>query len=465
MDWNQLLNETRRKINPKSGELQDYLSENRNQFERDYDRVIFTSSFRRLQDKAQVFPLEASDFVRTRLTHTVEVSTIGRSLALDVGRRLMAEEKVKYPEFDTKIASIVATSCLLHDVGNPPFGHFGESAIQEWFTHEFKIADQLCLTKQQKHDFMHFEGNAQALRIATRLQMHNHDCGLNLTYATLSSMIKYPCSSTEFDSDSNDKSLTKPGYFASEAEVFAKICGETGTNGRRHPLVFLMEAADDIAYSVIDIEDAVKKGVLSFDDVLKFIEDEKRDLKNRFPLMKKLMNDLASFMGNEDHKKLPEPNQVYMHQFRILAHSFMIRACSNAFLANYTEIMEGTYSKSLVEDSDAGFLYEALKDLAKEKVYVAKSVLTLEYLGKEVIYGLLDRFVPAVLDVEHRKKTKTSAGKLYHLISPAFRHIELCAGDEPMVYNRLQLVTDFICGMTDTYALDLYQRLTGVKIS
>lgn len=466
MNWTKLLNPNRRKPKDeaaKASRVRSKLDDQRTAFERDYDRVIFTSSFRRLQDKAQVFPLEASDFVRTRLTHSIEVSTIGRSLAVDVGRKLQALHK-EAPRAED-IATVVATSCLLHDIGNPPFGHFGEKAIQEWFQRWFNRGENLEFIKhlkcEQKNDFLHFEGNAQALRIVTRLQALSHDYGINLSFATLGSLIKYPCSSSVFDPDSENKALHKPGYFQSEKGVFEQVVKETGTGNVRHPLVYLMEAADDIAYSVIDIEDAVKKGVLSFQEALDFL---KRELNDKTPdVHTDLFADLDDFMKELEAKDWPELNNAYMQQLRILAHSVMIQACSEAFVANYEAIMKGGFYSELVKVSDARHLVKAFKGLAAKKVYIANSVLTLEYLGKEVIHGLLDRFVPAVLSPE-RKDHRTSAGKLYNLISPTFRDIETRASSKTAVYNNLQLVTDFICGMTDSYALGLYQRLTGVKI-
>lgn len=277
MDWNKLLSEERARES-------NTLSDHRNGFEKDYDRIIPSSSLRRLQDKAQVFPLQENDIVRTRLSHSLEVSAIGRSFGNLIGARLTNDGTVTIQDFPRKMSSLLATVCLVHDLGNPPFGHFGETVIQNWFKQWFEkeifrsYKGVKTLTQDQKNDFMYFEGNAQALRILTRLQFLNDQYGVNFTYGTLAALIKYPHSSSEIN-PSRGKSYSKFGYFQSEKDIVEKIKKATGIGESRHPLSFLMEASDDIAYLAADIEDGVKKGVVKWDQEYEIIKNR---LGNRY---------------------------------------------------------------------------------------------------------------------------------------------------------------------------------------
>ncbi|HCA4054136.1 TPA: dNTP triphosphohydrolase, partial [Listeria monocytogenes] len=257
MEWTTLLNRETisRKRNPGNGDL-------RNAFENDYQRIILSASFRRLQDKTQVFPLEKNDFIRTRLTHSLEVSTIAKSMGTLVGSQIV--ERNIDPSFTEQnireLSDLLASAGLLHDIGNPPFGHFGETAIRQWFAKELptlKIDDisiNSLLEKQMRNDFLHFEGNAQVLRVVTKLhQLFETSYGMNLTSATLNSFVKYPVNSLQINK-THIKSK-KMGYFYSEKDIFEKITEQTGTNGNRHPVTFLLEAADDISYLIADLED------------------------------------------------------------------------------------------------------------------------------------------------------------------------------------------------------------------
>jgi dGTPase len=260
----------------------------RTEFENDFDRVIFSSSFRRLRNKAQVFSLEPHDFVRTRLTHSIEVSTIGRSL----GEGAAAALQERYPALHIlsprDVGAIVATACLLHDIGNPPFGHSGEKAIGGWFALNTESGMKLKLgDDQEKFDVTMFEGNAQAFRIATRLQWSGQDFGMNLTVATLSTLIKYPCASNRVQ-PSGPKPLKKFGYFKADAPTFQTVRSLTGLGDgvRRHPLTYLMEAADDIAYATGDIEDVLKKGFVDYETIRESLiraqSEESRDCVSMF---------------------------------------------------------------------------------------------------------------------------------------------------------------------------------------
>ncbi len=267
MRWSQILSTYR------AGEDEDHLQNDlRSEFEKDYHRIIGSASFRRLQDKTQVFPLDKSDFIRTRLTHSLEVSSIGRSLAQNISESII--ERRLDPTFNLEternVAAVIECAGLIHDIGNPPFGHFGEEAIREWFSRHLprlsyngrSVTD--IMTLQEREDLLNFEGNAQGLRLVSKLHYAENGCGLNLTYALLSTMIKYPRSSVEMNPRAKDVTEKKMGYFRSEEELFSRIQEKTGTKGRRNPLTFILEAADDIAYATADIEDAFKKGFFDF---------------------------------------------------------------------------------------------------------------------------------------------------------------------------------------------------------
>ena len=261
----------------------------RSEFEKDYHRIIGSASFRRLQDKTQVFPLDKSDFIRTRLTHSLEVSSIAKSLGQMISQDIIRSKRD--PQFDIQmqedVCNILQCAGLIHDIGNPPFGHFGETAIREWFAmhlpklmYKGKPVTQY-LNKQMLADFYNFEGNAQALRLLTKLHFLIDENGMNLTYALLDTIVKYPVPSTQIDEDSGDVRTKKMGYFLAEQELYRKIATETGTVGTRHPLTYILEAADDIAYSTADIEDAFKKGCISYVELLYELEQYEKKASER----------------------------------------------------------------------------------------------------------------------------------------------------------------------------------------
>ncbi|WNR45101.1 deoxyguanosinetriphosphate triphosphohydrolase [Paenibacillus roseipurpureus] len=472
MDWENLLSEKRKRG---SNAIKDF----RNGFDMDYDRIISSSSLRRLQDKAQVFPLQDNDFIRTRLTHSLEVSSIGRSFGYQVGQRLIILGKIQDIDFPRKISSLLAVACLVHDIGNPPFGHFGEDVIQNWFkewlfSKEFKKLEKEYILKhgkhilsdQQKNDFMHFEGNAQALRILTKLQFLNDQYGINFTYATLAVLLKYPRSSLEKGKYKDKKSFSKFGYFTSERSIFEDIKRETGIGEFRHPLTFLMESADDIAYSAADVEDGVKKNLVPWENVYLEIKEA---LGDKYSIgFKYLEKQRATAKKNN----VPDINRIHAQNFRVWAQGEMIKACANEFIRNYDQIIRGEYDKELINESSAADIKKKLDEIAIKYCYPSNEVITLELVGDSVIRGLLDMFVPAIIKVDKENSAKKKENKLYHLISENFRYIQkLDEKGEPnksiqdmSLYDKLMLITDFISGMTDTYAVDLFQRLSGVKL-
>lgn len=269
MKWEQLLSGQRQRMGyAKHGTKSNDL---RSEFEKDYHRIIGSASFRRLQDKTQVFPLDKSDFIRTRLTHSLEVSSFGKSLGQNIGEYILTYKKD--PDFTVEmkedICNILQCAGLIHDIGNPPFGHFGETAIREWFQKNLPSLEykgrklEEALLPQMKEDFLNFEGNAQALRLVTKLHYLVDENGMNLTYALLNTIVKYPVSSLEIRS-TQDIRTKKMGYYYADRDLFSEIERETGTKGRRHPLTFILEAADDLAYKTADVEDAFVKGFLSY---------------------------------------------------------------------------------------------------------------------------------------------------------------------------------------------------------
>ncbi|MBA3925670.1 deoxyguanosinetriphosphate triphosphohydrolase [Listeria rustica] len=465
MEWSQLLCKERQRESSSKG------TSYYNEFDKDYSRIVYSSSVRRLQDKAQVFPLQENDFTRTRLTHSLEVASLGRSLAWNIGNWLCEENKLKDFWQVKEFVSIVETASLVHDLGNPPFGHYGEDIIRKWFKKWFESSEfeslkskNLEMSDEEKKDFLYFEGNAQGLRILTKLQILSDEYGANFTYGTLGALTKYPWYST---SEELDPDKPKFGCFQSEKKLFEKIKECTGIGGKRkHPATLLMEAADDIAYLPTDLEDAVKKNAVSWEKIEKAILPKIE--KNHFSLYEKLKENLNTL----DERKIPEIDLVKMQTLKITIQRILIEEVVETFKNNYDIIMDKGLDGKLIEKSNANYLEEICSELCGEFVFSNKEVLTLELVGDKVITELLTLFVGAIVTIERTDKTKTKEQKLYNLISENFRYAKLFDSGVPYkleykdlnLYNRLQLVTDFISGMTDSYAVNLHQQLLGVKM-
>lgn len=442
-------------------------SDLRNVFENDYQRIILSASFRRLQDKTQVFPLEKNDFIRTRLTHSLEVSTIAKSMGTMVGTQIV-RDKID-PKFTveniSELSDLLASAGLLHDIGNPPFGHFGETAIRQWFAKELpiltldKISINNILEKQMCEDFLNFEGNAQVLRVVTKLhQLFENSYGMNLTSATLNSFIKYPVNSLQIDK-SHIKSK-KMGYFYAEKDIFKKITEQTGTLDNRHPVTFLLEAADDISYLIADLEDAVKKGILSIDNLIEILQPEIAP---------------QDYLFKECFEKLLETRKTCMKEISTFqawsttkVRGKLINSVVENFFDNYSAIMAGTFDKALLETSKARGLAKGLEKACFTQIFTDKKIIASELAGKKIIYGLLDLFVPAAIyyDSDIEDPNKDESKRLIKLISDnhlsSYHRNAKDKNEIEKLYLRLLLVTDFICGMTDTYAKDLYQELNGI---
>lgn len=473
--WNKLLCDDRHRPTVRQ------VGEVRTEIARDYGRAVFATPVRRLQDKAQVFPLEPIDAVRTRLTHSLEVSAVARDLAHAVAARLVDEGEIN-PQQAYEIESIAATVGLIHDIGNPPFGHAGEQAIQGWFKAHPEVFKKFPPLRRSKlsADFLEFEGNAQTIRLLAKLQILSDRSGLNLTYATLSAACKYTANSTQAGKPKHYHDRSKPGYFASEQELISAIRKRTGTGYARHPITFLVEASDDIVYSLVDIEDGVKKGVVSWGDHQKqgaanspvhtrcAQSGEIRAILdlNKAVIGQKLLADTA---GKAEKRidgsslKLTGRNrdEAITQYFRTLVIGKAVAAVADEFFARYNDIMTGRYHGELIVDAQrVSGLYKVLKEeIGRKYVYPAKENLRLELLGRNVIHQLISLFYDADPDARTRK----FSGKAYHLLSQNYRTV-FDTPDEheaklPTEYRRLQLITDYICGMTDSFAINLHQEL------
>lgn len=450
----------------------------RNPFDNDYSRMILSSYVRRLQDKAQVFPLEKSDFIRTRLTHSLEVSCFAKGLGLGVEKYLLDKKEIGYKERGY-IPSILQTAGLIHDIGNPPFGHFGEAAISRFFKslsgenpklegYSDKVAKRARkefrnLTHGQQEDFYHFDGNVQGFRILTKLGLAEDNYSYNLCLATLATIIKYPYSAEEGNKRDKGIARKKFGFFQSEKERYEKIIGELGlVGGQRHPLVFLLEAADDIAYSVSDLEDGYKLGCVTIEDI--------KGINILLPEEDRVLE------GGEDSTIC---NDLFVQSVRIKAQSKMLKDCTKTFIDNYGKIIDGSFDEELLNQSDSRALRCECKRLGF-KNFEDKRVLRRELVGDKVITYFLNLFVGAIFSEEVGEQRSKEA-KLLKLIPGNFLDQELRDELErgamqpnedqnsregtDVFYRALMAIVDFISGMTDTYALNLYQELTGQIIS
>lgn len=453
----------------------------RNKFDEDYDRIIYSSSLRRLQDKTQVFPLQQNDFIRTRLTHSLEVSALGESIAWQVVEKLRQKEgNYFYTHKDDlyelkKLPSLVKVACLVHDLGNPPFGHYGEDVIRKWFKNYFEKDIDLNLSAQEQYDFLHFDGNAQNIHILSKLQFLNDEFGMNFTLATLATLMKYPYASH----DEFAKSKKKFGFLSSEQEIFDKIQEETGVgvNGIRHPATYIIEAADDIAYKIADLEDAVKKGIISWDVFYADIKEPLDDLKNKCDNCSQYPYEAKIEYNSK--KDIPNKDLIQYQNFKVFLQGTMVLIAVDNFINHYDEIMSGTYKNSegktghLLDNGSLDKVLERIEAITSRYCFSNAEVLELELRGDRVISDLLDMFVPAVL-TKDTTKTKSKEQKLLNLISENFAYVQ-CLGNKELEsgkswkasisqltdYQKLQIVVDFISGMTDSYAVNLHQRLSN----
>lgn len=431
-------------------------------FDSDYKRIVTSPAFRRLQDKTQVFPLERNDFVHTRLTHSIEVATIAREIAKACAREFKKDKshaaKSEFIHNENNICRILESASLLHDIGNPPFGHFGEDIIRSWFKTELKslLKKRRCDLDITKYlsDFEQFDGNAQALRIITKLHDFSGDYGMDLTFPTINTIIKYTRSSAQ----PKDKQLVnkKIGYFFAEKSDFEKITQATGVGTARYPLTFILEAADDITYLTADIEDALKKGLFTFD----FFKTKLCEYAEEYHAKDDYLFDVIKNNEEDNVNK-------YFLDIRLK----LIACAKYAFTKNYTSIISGTYNDDLFTDTFGKNLHNALAQFAIKYIFVNKDILKLEISGYTILTFLLERFVSAVIpysDLNNESELEKLDRKLIQLISTSHKHVyaqySKNQSEDDKLYLRLLMVTDFISGMTDSYAQDLYLTLSGNNI-
>jgi len=470
MDWRQLLSTKRSRQT--SGRNRDTKSTDlRSEFEKDYHRIIGSASFRRLQDKTQVFPLDKSDFIRTRLTHSLEVSSFGKSLGQNIGENILTHRKDAGFTVQMKedICNILECAGLIHDIGNPPFGHFGEFAIRDWFqknlpllTFQGKTVAE-TLTQQMKADFYQFEGNAQALRLVSKLHFLVDEQGMNLTYALLNTIVKYPVSSLGNNPKSGNIKDKKMGYYLADADIFAEIQKETGTNGARHPLTYILEASDDIAYKTADIEDAFVKGFLSYSQFKQELECLERETsESTF----KPVEQLEQLHKTGVERGMENPESYAIKNWIIRAQGFLIYCATYGFTKHYKEIMEGEYQQDLFADTFGERLMDLLGDIAYRYVFTSESIYKLEVSESIIINFLMDNFVKAVIKYDTKESLNGIEKRLISFISDnykrAYHHHGEGKTDTQKLYLRLLLIADYICGMTDSYAKRLYQELNGM---
>lgn len=468
MNWEKLLSTKRHREVIGTTKLKEDL---RSEFEKDYHRIIGSASFRRLQDKTQVFPLDKSDFIRTRLTHSLEVSSYGKSLGQNIGEYII--NYIKDPSFTWKekeeICHILECAGLIHDIGNPPFGHFGECAIRDWFKKNLPTmmfnekTVESTLSEQMREDFYHFEGNAQALRLVTKLHYLVDENGMNLTYALLNTIVKYPVSSTGINKSTGNIKDKKMGYYYADQEIYEMIVKETGTEGKRHPLTFILEAADDIAYKTADIEDAFVKGFISYHQLKEELRElQEKEPNNSFQPLEKLEHKYQSGIK----RGVKNPEEYAVKNWIVQMQGFLINCATFGFTKNYDAIMKGTYGKDIFSGTYAEGLMNLLGDMAYRRVFVTSSIYKMEVAESVILNFLMDKFVNAVLYYDTDVKLGEIEKRIVSFISENYKsayHKQAEGKDEAeKLYLRLLLVTDYVCGMTDSYAKRLYQELNAI---
>lgn len=476
LTWDKLLSATRRKdlVHTAGAPAPLDIAVGREEVERDYDRILFAAPTRRLADKTQVFPMEENDSVRTRLTHSHEVSNLARSIGVSLAfEHDLAVFGERHDALRVKrvVPALLAAIGLAHDLGNPPFGHQGEASMQEWFSQqalEMAIATGACdstgnndggpveLAQFVEADFLEFDGNAQTLRLLTRLQVLNDDFGLNLTVATLAALLKYPVIYGQ-----PKGGYKKAGVFRSEQALIEQVWAETGLSpGLRHPLAFVMEACDDIAYSVIDAEDTIKKGYASFSDLIDYIRSEARlPDGSEDPVSQEIVVKALEKSSEFPRLKLSssELNDISMQYFRAIAISKMVDAATRTFVKHVSDMLAGTISPDfeLIAASNCGVFCKTVKKFDRRYGFRQRDVLRLELKGHNYIQSMMSMLWRAVQAGGNSRSPFDRF--VYGSISENYRRVYE-AGSRA-AYDKRQLICDAVSGMTESFLIKKHDEL------
>jgi len=433
----------------------------RSEYQRDFDRIIFSSAFRRLQNKTQVFPLPGSVFVHNRLTHSLEVASVGRSLGTLIGKKIVENYNNQLSDisknfYEHELKNVIAAACLCHDIGNPAFGHSGEDAISSFFVeNENELKKYFLDNEKEWQDLKNFEGNANSIRVLTHNQKGKMKGGLRLTYSTLSAIAKYPCESTGIDKSSIQRK--KFGFFQSEKEIFTKIAKETGmrkTNDEpivysRHPFVWIVEAADDICYNIIDLEDAHRIGIIDHEICKNIL----------YELVECLNTDISEQDTIKTNLKEIEDENDKISYLRSKAINALIMRSVEYYIHNLTNILGGTLNESIFNliKNDCKKLNE-ITEFSLKNIYNHRKVVEIENAGYNVMHELLSLFIfPILKDKQERTQREKKA---LELVPKSFIDDNSNASN----YQKVISIIDFISGMTDNYATELYKRIKGIKI-
>ncbi|HEY4540193.1 MAG TPA: deoxyguanosinetriphosphate triphosphohydrolase [Faecalibacter sp.] len=433
-------------------------SDARSEYQRDYDRIIFSSAFRRLQNKTQVFPLPGSVFVHNRLTHSLEVSSVGRSMGNLVGKFIVENYDLapsSYEFYNYSIHDVISAACLCHDIGNPAFGHSGEDAIASYFDrHESELKD--FFTEAEWGDLINFEGNANAIRILTQQQNGKSEGGLRLTYSTLASIAKYPCESIA--KDKSQLHRKKFGFFQAQKEMFKTIADKTGMIVesedpiiyKRHPFVWLVEAADDICYSIIDVEDSQRLGIIDHDKC-----------KRLFLNLVESLNPDQFDKTKAQLKSISDKNDRIAY-LRAKSINLLTQKSVQVYQDNFETIVQGEFKTALldiIKDETVNETKKVLTEIqrfSRENIYNHRSVLEIENAGYNVMSELLSQFIPPILKEESERKNFEK--KALKLVPNQFLY------EKGSKYQKVMGILDYVSGMTDNYATELYRRIKGIEI-
>lgn len=440
MHWSKLLSRSRL-----LGDRENILDIGRTAFEKDFDKIIFSSSFRRLKDKTQVFSLVDNDYIRSRLNHSLEASCVGRTLGTLVGKEIIKRHEQELKDYEARdFGDIVAAACLAHDIGNPPFGHAGEDAIQEWFKSSKASTVLSYLTVKEQEDFKKFEGNAQGFRILTKLDKRPNIYGVQFTCATLATFTKYPIEAginsifyNQYNAIQGNKSTKKHGFFQDEKDLFCQVANTVGLIRRedsawwcRHPLTFLVEAADDICYHIVDLEDGFWMGYIDYEDA------------------RMLLNDILVGEKLEDIGYDKKENIKYLRAKAI--HKLIVEV-KQVFLEYEADLLSGKFDSPLTSEIQSGNKLKDIIDLTRKNVYEACEVIEVKVAGYEVLGGLLEEFVTGI------SSRNLSKSYLVKKLIPNFQ-------EDENIYKNILRITDYIAGMTDSYAVALFKKIKGISL-